>query len=112
MRLERSAADIRLVMAKIGRDLKEPMRAYSHERAEKLAREDLSGYIFESGSPNCGLYRMRAYGSGGMAFAIHRHGSDRGKYRQGEALRFGLAIAWHRPDPPFGPESRRRGLRD
>lgn len=99
-------------MAKVGRDPTEPMQACARKRAEKLAWEDLSGYIFESGSPSCGLYCVRVYGSGGMAFAIHRHGSDRGKYRQGEALRFGLAIAWHPPDPLVGHEWRRRELRD
>jgi uncharacterized protein YbgA (DUF1722 family)/uncharacterized protein YbbK (DUF523 family) len=66
MRLEQSADDTRLVMPKVGRDLTEPMRAFARKRAEKLAREDLSGYIFKSGSPSCGLYRVRVYGSGGM----------------------------------------------
>jgi len=72
MHLEQSADDIRLIMPKVGRDLTEPMQAYARKRTAKLAREDLSGYIFKSGSPSCGLYHVRVYGAGGMPSRTER----------------------------------------
>jgi uncharacterized protein YbbK (DUF523 family) len=96
MRLEQSAADIRLVMPKVRRDLTEPMRAYPRKRAEKLAREHLSGYIFKSDSPSCGLYRVRVYGSGGMPS------------RTGRGL-FAMALAERFPYLPIEEEGRLAG---
>jgi uncharacterized protein YbbK (DUF523 family) len=93
MRLEQSADDIRLIMPKVGRDLTELMQAYARKRAAKLAREDLSGYIFKSGSPSCGLYRVRVYGAGGMPS------------RSGRGL-FAMALAERFPHLPVEEEGR------
>jgi uncharacterized protein YbgA (DUF1722 family)/uncharacterized protein YbbK (DUF523 family) len=66
MRLEQAEDGIRMVMPKSGRDLTRPMREYARERVEKLALEDLGGYILKSDSPSCGLMRVRVYGPSGM----------------------------------------------
>ena len=93
MRLEQSADDLRLIMPKAGRDLTAPMQAYARKRAATLAPEDLSGYIFKSGSPSCGLYRVRVYGAGGMAS------------RTGRGL-FAAAIVERFPHLPIEEEGR------
>ena len=66
MRLELAEDGIRMVMPKSGRDLTRPMSEYARDRVEKLALEDLGGYILKSDSPSCGLMRVRVYGPSGM----------------------------------------------
>lgn len=46
---------LRLVGAHSKRELGPAMRAHAAARAEALAAENLSGYIFKSRSPSCGL---------------------------------------------------------
>ncbi len=65
MRLERSKDGIRLVVAKDGCDLTESMREYASERLEKLAAEDLCGFVLKSDSPSCGMESVRVYRKGG-----------------------------------------------
>jgi uncharacterized protein YbgA (DUF1722 family)/uncharacterized protein YbbK (DUF523 family) len=93
MRLEQAVNDIRMIMPKVGLDLTESMRVYARKRAAELAREDLSGYILKSGSPSCGLYRVRVYRSGGMPS------------RTGRGL-FAMALAERFPYLPIEEEGR------
>jgi uncharacterized protein YbgA (DUF1722 family)/uncharacterized protein YbbK (DUF523 family) len=83
MRLEQAGDGIRMVMPKSGRDLTRPMREYAGERVEKLALEDLGGYILKSDSPSCGLMRIRVYGPSGMPTR-----SGRGLFAEALANRF------------------------
>ncbi len=48
----------RMVGTRSGTDWTDPMRRYARGRAEELARMDLSGYIFKSKSPSCGMERV------------------------------------------------------
>jgi uncharacterized protein YbgA (DUF1722 family)/uncharacterized protein YbbK (DUF523 family) len=60
-----------------GKDYTEQMNRFTNTRTEVLASENLSGYILKSGSPSCGMERVRFYdadgvprGRGGGLFAI------------------------------------------
>jgi uncharacterized protein YbgA (DUF1722 family)/uncharacterized protein YbbK (DUF523 family) len=66
LRLEQVGDETRLVMPKSGRNLTQPMRVYACARMEKLAAENLSGYILKSDSPSCGFLRVRVYGTSSM----------------------------------------------
>ena len=66
IRLVRAGDEIRLVMPKSGRDLTEGMRDYSRKRVEKLAGEELCGYILKKDSPSCGMERVRVYDPNGV----------------------------------------------
>jgi uncharacterized protein YbbK (DUF523 family)/uncharacterized protein YbgA (DUF1722 family) len=43
------------------------MRRYSRERIRRLEELDLSGYLLKSGSPSCGMERVRVYRGKGRA---------------------------------------------
>jgi uncharacterized protein YbbK (DUF523 family) len=49
----------RLVQDGTGEDLTERMRAYAEARAGEIARLELDGYVFKSGSPSCGVFDAR-----------------------------------------------------
>ena len=83
MRLEQAEDGIRMVMPKSGRDLTRPMRDYAGRRVERLALENLSGYILKSDSPSCGLLRVRVYGTSGMSSR-----TGRGLFAEALAARF------------------------
>jgi uncharacterized protein YbgA (DUF1722 family)/uncharacterized protein YbbK (DUF523 family) len=65
IRLLRSGSDIRLVGVKSSIDHTDGMSRWSAHRAEKLAREDLDGYILKKDSPSCGMERVKVYDTGG-----------------------------------------------
>jgi uncharacterized protein YbgA (DUF1722 family)/uncharacterized protein YbbK (DUF523 family) len=65
IRLVRSDAGIRLVGVKSATDHTESMTRYSARRAEKLARENLDGYILKKDSPSCGMERVKVYDPNG-----------------------------------------------
>ncbi len=65
IRLLRSDAGIRLVGVKSATDHTEAMTRYSVQRAEKLARENLDGYILKKDSPSCGMERVKVYDPNG-----------------------------------------------
>jgi len=69
--LVKHGRETRLVGVNSGRDHTRAMRTYAKRRLEALARESLSGYIFKSGSPSCGLTGVKVLGSrdGGGLFA-------------------------------------------
>jgi uncharacterized protein YbgA (DUF1722 family) len=61
----RSDAGIRLVGVKSATDHTESMTRYSARRTEKLARENLDGYILKKDSPSCGMERVKIYDPNG-----------------------------------------------
>ena len=83
MRLQKVGEAVRMIMPKSGRDLTEPMLEYAGARTEKLAQEDLGGYVLKSDSPSCGLMRVRVYGTSGIP-----NRSGRGLFAETLAARF------------------------
>ena len=65
IRLLRAGDGIRLVGVKSATDHTESMTRYSARRAEKLARENLDGYILKKDSPSCGMERVKVYDPNG-----------------------------------------------
>lgn len=67
IRLERAAeGGVRLVMPDRDEDLTERMRAYAEERVERLRSEGLAGYVLKSGSPSCGMERVKLWDPNGV----------------------------------------------
>ena len=62
IRLERHGDVVRLVAPGSAEDHTESMRRYAEKRVSELERMDLSGYVLKSGSPSCGLERVRVWG--------------------------------------------------
>jgi uncharacterized protein YbgA (DUF1722 family)/uncharacterized protein YbbK (DUF523 family) len=60
-RLVQTAAGVRLVMPKSGRDLTDEMTAFAARRVRRLDEYDLDGYVLKKDSPTCGLHRVRRY---------------------------------------------------
>lgn len=67
IRLVDSGGAVRLQGTRSGRDLTDAMDAFARQRVEGLRALDLSGYVLKSGSPSCGLERVRVYGTTGAA---------------------------------------------
>jgi uncharacterized protein YbgA (DUF1722 family)/uncharacterized protein YbbK (DUF523 family) len=65
IRLVRSGAGIRLVGVKSATDHTESMTRYAARRAEKLAGENLDGYILKKDSPSCGMERVNVHDPSG-----------------------------------------------
>jgi uncharacterized protein YbbK (DUF523 family)/uncharacterized protein YbgA (DUF1722 family) len=57
---------VRMVESKEGHDHTEAMTAWSAERADQLAEEDLDGFILQGKSPSCGMERVKVYRDTGM----------------------------------------------
>lgn len=83
LRLTRHENTVQLMTTKSGRDCTETMTAYSRERLEQLAREDLSGFVLKKDSPSCGLHRVKVYGPAGVPTR-----SGRGLFAEALAARF------------------------
>ena len=66
LRLVRRGDDLRMVMAN-GTDYTDDMRAYARRRVEKLAGDDLDGYILKRDSPSCGMERVKVHAGAGPA---------------------------------------------
>ena len=64
MRLEGDPENPKLMTNKTGKDLTGQMLKYCRDRVEKLAGDDLCGFIFKKDSPSSGLFRVKVYGSG------------------------------------------------
>ena len=56
----------RMVGTESGTDWTSRMRDYAAKKARGLAKSDLSGFIFKSGSPSCGMERVRVYAKSGI----------------------------------------------
>ena len=64
IRLVRGDPGVRLVEPKVGRDWTRAMEAYARKRVRALAALDLCGYVLKSGSPSCGMERVKVWGDG------------------------------------------------
>jgi len=68
MRLVGDPESARLITVKTGRDVTRRMTAWGLTRVRELEKESLSGFIFKSRSPSCGLEQVKIYGRpGGIA---------------------------------------------
>jgi uncharacterized protein YbgA (DUF1722 family)/uncharacterized protein YbbK (DUF523 family) len=85
IRLVRSDAGIRLVGVKSATEHTESMTQYSARRVEKLARENLDGYILKKDSPSCGMERVKVYDPNGSPAR-----TGRGLYAEALLARFPL----------------------
>lgn len=61
VRLEGTAEAPRMVGGKTGEDWTDRMNHYSERRVRKPDLADLSGFIFKSRSPSCGMERVKLY---------------------------------------------------
>jgi uncharacterized protein YbgA (DUF1722 family)/uncharacterized protein YbbK (DUF523 family) len=67
VRLVRAAdGEPRMVDPESGRDWTRAMQGYASQRLRGLAALELCGYVLKSGSPSCGMERVKLYGAGGM----------------------------------------------
>lgn len=66
MRLVGTGAGIRLLTIKSGIDLTERLERTAARRVERLAHENLSGYILKKDSPSCGMERVKVYDRNGV----------------------------------------------
>lgn len=66
MRLVGDAASPRLVTTRTNVDMTERMTAWTKQRVEVLEKENLDGFIFKSGSPSCGMERVKVYNDRGV----------------------------------------------
>jgi uncharacterized protein YbgA (DUF1722 family)/uncharacterized protein YbbK (DUF523 family) len=57
----------RLVIHETGQDETERLTAWAESRLFDLERENLSGFIFKSRSPSCGLSRVKVFGPDGRS---------------------------------------------
>ena len=64
MELYGSSGEPRLITTQTNRDRTHDVREWSKKRTEELEKEDLSGFIFKSGSPSCGIGRVRVNRAG------------------------------------------------
>ncbi len=86
--LVRTGKSVRMIEAKTGADHTAAMTAWATRRVEALAREGLSGFIVQQGSPSCGVHGVE----------IH-HGDGTGTIKRGRGL-FTTALAMRLPDLP------------
>ena len=93
LRLVRGDDAIRLVNKKTNEDISGSMRAWAAKRAERLAKQNLSGYILKKDSPSCGMERVKVYDA---------HGTP---VRTGRGL-FAEALIARLPDLPVEEEGR------
>lgn len=67
LRLERGAdGSVRMLTTRSRVDYTGAMQAWSRERLDRLASEDLSGYVLKKDSPSCGMERVKVYGTGAV----------------------------------------------
>lgn len=85
--------EVRLIAPASGTDHTEAMSAFARERVAELQALGLDGYVLKSGSPSCGLERVRIYHPNGMP-----DGGGQGRFA---AV---LSAAW--PELPLEEEGR------
>jgi len=64
--LEGDTEKPRMITRKSGRDWTDKMNRYSAQKARQLPHYRLSGYIFKSRSPSCGIERVKLYALSGQ----------------------------------------------
>ena len=69
-----SPAGVRLVTAEDWYDITADMRRYARARVLEGDLEELSGYIFKSRSPSCGVRQVKLYSAPGEASTFRRAG--------------------------------------
>jgi uncharacterized protein YbgA (DUF1722 family)/uncharacterized protein YbbK (DUF523 family) len=62
LRLVADSGTLRLITTRTQIDHTDRMNAWSAERVEELADEQLSGYVLKKDSPSCGMARVKVYG--------------------------------------------------
>jgi len=67
IRLERRAGELRLVEPGSGADHTRAMSRFAARRVRELAALGLSGYVLKSGSPSCGMERVRVRRANGSS---------------------------------------------
>ena len=53
----------RMVGSRSGTDFTDRMQGWNHLKIDQLVKMNLHGYVFKSGSPSCGLMRVKVYNS-------------------------------------------------
>ena len=71
LRLRGEAARPRLVVTQSGEDVTDRMLAWARQRLQSLESEGLSGFVFKSASPSCGMEQVQLHGEAGLP---ERHG--------------------------------------
>jgi uncharacterized protein YbbK (DUF523 family) len=66
MRLEGDPHDPRLVVINTGEDKTQHLREWAAGKAAELEKEELDGFIFKSGSPSCGMERVKVFDEEGV----------------------------------------------
>jgi uncharacterized protein YbgA (DUF1722 family)/uncharacterized protein YbbK (DUF523 family) len=66
VRLVRSSNRVQMLGVKTQTDWTDAMTEYSDIKVKALHKDRLSGYIFKSDSPSCGMERVRVYANSGM----------------------------------------------
>jgi uncharacterized protein YbgA (DUF1722 family)/uncharacterized protein YbbK (DUF523 family) len=66
VRLVGTPARPQMVGVRSGEEWTERMETYSEKRVREIAALDLSGFIFKSDSPSCGMERVKVYAKNGM----------------------------------------------
>ncbi|HSC29080.1 MAG TPA: DUF523 domain-containing protein, partial [Vicinamibacterales bacterium] len=65
VQLVRSPVGLRMVGTRSGTDHTGMMNRWAGERVERLAADDLDGYVLKKDSPSCGMERVKVYGTRG-----------------------------------------------
>ncbi len=95
LRLVQTPAGVRLVAPRSGLDHTDRLAGYARARLTELRAAGVTGFLLKSGSPTCGLDRVRVYGPTG-----HVVGRARGRFAAS------LLAGW--PDLPVEEEGRLR----
>lgn len=66
MRLTGDPVRPRLMVTRTGIDRTERMEAWAYRRVKELEKENLSGFVFKSDSPSCGIEHVKVYDGKGM----------------------------------------------
>lgn len=67
IRLVNKSGEYAIISNKTGDDLTQQLRATSYEELHKISKEKLTGIIFKSRSPSCGMGSAKAYLENGFA---------------------------------------------
>ena len=63
LHLVREGQTVRMVTTRTGIDFTDRMNAWAERRLDRLAREDLDGYVLKKNSPSCGAWRVKIVGA-------------------------------------------------
>lgn len=72
LRLVRTEEGVRLVAPRSGQDYTEPLQEHARVRAQQLRALGICGFLLKSGSPSCGLHRVRLYSREGTVVSRGR----------------------------------------